>query len=741
VRNDSQVPLLDEPTGVPRGNDGRLATRVWPYLLVVAAVGFNLWALRAQRLVVSYPNDSQTHLQMVQMAHYFLARGELPFDHWYPDLSLGSPFFVQYQSASAVLTGLVSLVFGATQTYAWSLYLLLALWPLCIYWSGRLLGWDRWEAGVAAAISPLLHSVTGHGFEPGAYTWLGWGLWSELWAMWSLPLAWGFTWRFVSQRRYLFGAVATLAATIAFHYLMAYLAGAIVIIVVLARPNDLLKRLGRGAIVAGCAVLATLWITIPLVVDAKWTALNEFQVGTSIDNSYGAGQILSWLVHGQLYDAGRFPIVTILVALGLVVSVLRWRTDERSRVLVLVWAASMVLYFGRTTFGSLFNLLPGNKELLFQRFIAGVSLTGIFLAAVGTVEASRATRDWIRRRGFELRPNTRLRASLAAGVTALAALGLLAPAWTQTWSRDQRNNSYIAYQRTVDSSSGKAADALLAMANLLGGGRIYAGAPNNFGRQFLVGWVPTYIYMERDDVDEVGFTLRTFSLMSDPEVYFEPSNPADFDAFGVRYLLLPRGDRPPVAAQVLAERGRFALWTVGSRGYVQVVDTVGSIAGNENDLGTQMRSFVESSLPAHGIYLSVAYAGQSPAPPTLRPGEKIPKAPPGVVLSEHDDLLQGRVTTVVLARRRAVALLKCSFDPGWTVAVDGVAVTPEVIAPALVGVPIGPGVHRIVFQYRGFSEYPLLFGIGGATLAAVALGASRWRRIVQRITKRAVVAS
>ncbi len=701
---------------------------------MVAAVAYNLWALRSQRLVVSYPNDSQTHLQMVQMARYFLARGELPFGHWYPNLSLGSPFFVQYQSASAVLTGIVSLAFGATQTYAWSLYLLLALWPLCIYWSARLLGLDRWQAGVAAAISPLLHTVTGRGFEPGAYTWLGWGLWSELWAMWSLPLAWGFTWRFVSQRRQLLGAVIALSATIAFHFLMAYLAGVIVVVVVLVRPRELLQRFSRAALVVGCAALATLWVTVPLALDAKWTALNEFQVGTWIDDSYGARRILSWLAHGQLYDAGRVPVITVLVAVGLVVAAVRWRTDERARVLASVWVLSLLLYFGRPTFGALFNLLPGNRDLLFQRFVAGVSLAGIFLAAYGTVEASRSALAWVRRRFSVARPTTRRAAWLAAGLSAVAIVGLLAPAWTQMWGLDQRNNEFIAGQRSVDAGTGRDIDALLAIANRLGGGRIYAGAPNNWGRRFLVGQVPAYIYMEREDVEEVGFTLRTFSLTTDTEVYFEPTNLADYDAFGVRYLLLPRGDRTPIAAHLLSVSGPYTLWTVASPGYVQVVDTVGAIAANASDLGTVMQPFVDSSLPARGTYLSVAFAGGAPAPPTLQPGEKVPSSPAGSVLEEHDDLAQGRVVATVLAHRRSVVLLKCSFDPGWSVTVDGAAVQPEMVAPALVGVPVGPGVHHVVFQYEGFSEYPLLLGIAAVTLLAVGLGASPWRRLHRRIS-------
>ena len=80
---------------------------------------------------------------------------------------------MQYQSASAVLTGAIGLVVGVPLAFSWSLYLLLALWPLCVYWTARLLGWSRWEAGTAAVISPLLFSVTGRGFEDQAYVWLG----------------------------------------------------------------------------------------------------------------------------------------------------------------------------------------------------------------------------------------------------------------------------------------------------------------------------------------------------------------------------------------------------------------------------------------------------------------------------------------------------------------------------------------------------------------------------------------
>ena len=388
----------DEPHGEGESPsesvDSRSRLGIWrhrgPEVLVLIAVVFNLWVLRAERLPVSYPNDSAVHYQMVAFAQHLLSNGQLPFTHWYPFLSLGSPYFVQYQSFSAILTGALGHVIGTQQAFAWTLYLLLSLWPLCIYWSGRLLGWNRWTSGVAAAISPLLFSITGYGYEDQSYVAIGNGLWSQLWAMWTLPLAWGFSWRFVSQRRYLFGAVATLALTIAFHFLTAYLVGLSLIVWILLRPREIVRRLGRAWLIGIGAVLASLWVTLPLLVDSKWVAVNEFQVGTFWTDSYGARKVLGWLVTGKIYDSGRFPVVTILVGVGLIVCIARFRKDERARAMIGVWVLSLLLFFGRPTLGPIVNKLPLNSVLLFPRYIMGVQLAGIFLAGIAVFSLARS---------------------------------------------------------------------------------------------------------------------------------------------------------------------------------------------------------------------------------------------------------------------------------------------------------------------------------------------------------------
>ena len=83
-----------------------------------------------------------------------------------------------------------------TRLFRWSLYLLLALWPLAVYWGGRLFGLEpvdrRVRRGRLRRCSPLRPGI---GYETKAYVWVGYGVWTQLWASWTLPLAWGFSFR------------------------------------------------------------------------------------------------------------------------------------------------------------------------------------------------------------------------------------------------------------------------------------------------------------------------------------------------------------------------------------------------------------------------------------------------------------------------------------------------------------------------------------------------------------------
>jgi hypothetical protein len=712
--------------------------RFGPEVLIFLAVSFNLWVLRVQLRAVSYPNDLATHTQMVTLAKDVLSTGKFPLDQWYPYLSLGSPFFVQYQSFSAIITGALSKVIGVHPAFVGTLYLLLALWPICVYLSARLLGWERWVAGAAAAMAPLLVSVTGHGFETQSYDWLGNGLWSQLWAMWTLPLALGFSWRYISQRRYLFGAVATLGLTIAFHFLLAYLAGLALIALVVVRPRDVLRRVGRAATIGVGALLTTLWVTLPLLVDSKWVAVNQFQVGTVIDDSYGARKVLGWLFTGQIYDSGHFPVISIFVAVGLVVCLIRSRTDERSRVLIAVWVLSLLLFFGRPTLGAVLNRLPGNASLLFQRYISGVQLAGLFMAAVGVVSLVQLLAVALKRApgGLGRLPAKQWLVRLRAPIAVVVLVAALAPAWLALQTYESRNGFWIQAQQTADQTQGAQLNVLLSIIKRQGDGRVYVGLPSNWGYYFRVGAVPVYNYVtQMADIDSVGLTLRTTSLMTDPEAYFDESNLGDYSTFGVRYLLLPAGHSPPVPAKFVQRSGPYVLWTVNSSGLIQVVDTQSTIAANASNIGVQTASFLESSLPGEAIYPTIAFDGSTGAAPTLATGSTV-SGSPGSVIRLDNDLVQGEASATVFASRTAVVLLKASFDPGWTVTVDGQPAVTEMIAPALVGVTVSPGTHVVVFRFQGYGSYPLLFLVALFVLVCLGIGPRRWRCLFDRLSDR-----
>jgi hypothetical protein len=55
------------------------------------------------------------------------------------------------------------------------------------------------------------------------------------------------------------------------------------------------------------------------------------------------------------------------------------------------------------------------------------------------------------------------------------------------------------------------------------------------------------------------------------------------------------------------------------------------------------------------------------------------------------------------------------------VLVDGRPATAEMVAPALVGVRVGPGEHMVQFTYRGFPDYPQLFALGALALISLLL--------------------
>jgi len=324
----------------------------------------------------------------------------------------------------------------------------------------------------------------------------------------------------------------------------------------------------------------------------------------------------------------------------------------------------------------------------------------------------------------------RWRPSLSPAVVLVAAVAVLAPAWLQLGAYDRQDGAAIAAQRRADAIQGAELDRLIAVIERDGGGRTYAGMPSNWGQDFTVGAVPVFKYLESRDVDEVGYTLRTTSLMTDPEYYFDDRDPSDYRLFGIRYLILPVGDRPPVPARPTMRSGSYCLWTIGGTGYVQAGQIVGEISANRTNVGTRSIPVLSSGLAANGAYLSVRYGpdgGGDGRLPTVRS-----RSPVGAVSAESANLKNGEAAATVRMRRPGVVVLSTSYDPGWTATVNGRPQPALMVAPALVAVDVPAGTDHVVFRFNGYSDYPELLALSGLTLVMLTAAPACLRRARRR---------
>ena len=121
---------------------------------------FGLIVLWPERADVWYLNDASVHRSMVGWAADRIRDGHMPFDGWYPYLSLGASRFHHYQSLPHILTG-PSRWSAATPPSAGRSTSCWRSGRSSVYAGGRLLGLGRWPAAAAALISPLLSSVSG----------------------------------------------------------------------------------------------------------------------------------------------------------------------------------------------------------------------------------------------------------------------------------------------------------------------------------------------------------------------------------------------------------------------------------------------------------------------------------------------------------------------------------------------------------------------------------------------------
>jgi hypothetical protein len=680
--------------------------------------------LRAQSWTVTPTrgNDYSVHTAMVRWAARRIEEGHLPLDGWFPGLSFGGPHFHQYQSFPHVVAGYLAQLFDPNDIVQWTGYLLLVAWPLLMFVGVRMLTGDDLVAVTAGVLSPLLSSLDGFGYEYQSYIFGGSGLWANLIAMSLVPFAVALTWRALDRGRGYAVAALALGFTVVAHFHTGWLMFVWLGAVALAGPGRFVPRLRRAAVVGAGALAVSSFVVVPLIVDAKWVAQTQI-LPARLHDSYGARQILQWLFRGQLFDAEHtwYPLVSVLVAIGVVVCIARWQRDALGRTVLVFSGICLVLYFGRPTLGPVLDVLPFTRDMLLHRMIAGVHLGGLLLAAIGASATIRAgLRAYHRFSAHTSR-------TLFVALVALLAILIVAPVWSERADFLAGDRLLIERQQRASARDEPDLEAVVDYAKRRGGGRIYAGAPNNYGGLFQIGYSTVYVEVTQFDGLGAGFTGRVASLSLDPELEFDSRDAALYPLFGVRYLIMPDA-APPVPAILIYQRGRFRLFEVpDQRGYLGVYDSVGpAIRADRTDMAEKIYPYLHSDLPARKLLQPIAFDGDRAARPTVERGDE-PRTAPGRVLHEHVAPDDGEFSGRVVADRRSVVLLKESFHGRWEVTVDGRTRKAEMFTPSFVGVTVGPGEHRVEFRYVPYpaTAYALWALLGMAALVVLAV-VPRW---------------
>ena len=601
---------------------------------------------------------------------------------------------------------------GFESAFHLMLYVLFVSWPVSLYLACRILRLPGRQAVACAAVATLVVSQPQSGYEASSYVWAGFGLWTQLWGAWTLPIALALGYEALAARRSVVLAGCALAVTALVHPFTGWLGFAVLAVAAVASSGRRMRVVRLGAVCAVAGALAS-WFFIPIWLDrsgavyevfARTTALNPFY------ESYGARDTIRSFASGSLFDNGRLPVVTVLAVVG-VLSCARRIHEGPHRLFLLLIATSAVLYAMGTSPPSVTGWLPFREILYFPRFLLGVHLGGILLAGEGLMTLQSVVSRWL---------STAWPRPAAIAMTIASLVLVLSPAIRERVDYARLGRTLAQSQDAADVSDGVDLSSLLQQ--IPGGtGRVFAGSAEGWGRRYTVGHVPVYIALLEARLPSIGFFNMVSSVGSLSERAFDESDRTHYAKFGVRWLVLPEDRRPLVPAILAAVRGRHRLYEVPSPAVVEIVDATTVLSVRAQTLIRSIPSAPVSFGPFESDRVLLRWKGNAGLPNHGGAGS------PGRVLSTAVARDYEKLSAKVETTRQSYVAFAQSWHPRWRAWVDGAPASVVMIEPGTLGIAVGPGLHQVVVAYDEF-EFGSELAIGGAVLVfAVSFVASRIR--------------
>ncbi len=713
-------------------------------------------------------------------------------DHWVPNWAEGYnlPYYYSHIPQIIIvatwrLFSLFSSQYSLFMHYHWVIYFLLSLFPISVFIALQTVGISAVAAGIGALIASHLSTDGLYGLDPSSFLWRGYGLSSQLFAVVWLPLALAYAWNYLknnTNKRPLVLAILFLAATTSGHLgigIIAFMSVGIFAIspfiqTILShtwdnRPSiQVLESMKKMLLVfGGTGLLLAYWI-VPILIGGNYHNISVWDGIWKFD-SFGYRDVLTNLFNGDLFDFRRFPILTTLVFVGFFSALQSRIYDLRSMMyenngihnssiinhksyfsfafLFIFW---ILLYFGRTTWGGLFTLIPGMSEYHLSRFIVGIHISGLFLIPISI--------DWIMSRVSLLFPSPRRRSiSVLLGIA--SAILLTVSIYPQTIRYANHNDFLIARGNTEYQKNAGDIDALIAIlrAKIQGSpGRVFAGRGGSWGKGFRIAETPMYMHLSTYGIPVILWLPETWSPNSDTEQYFSENNPAHYALYNVRYVATPI-DLAPDQIQpfwkLLTSGKTWKLYEVVTDGYITSGMRPAIVSSSKTDYRSVVRLWMHSDAFSQGLFPQLTFDRDYPKQtglPNFRMHDeatyKVPARnasqsdaggpdgsmhnlftepplylPPGIETaqqfkelkreqyadvtvtsqSEQENMVFKATVTAADHCIECIVVLKQSFHPSWKATVDGKSAETFAVFPFYTAVRLDtPGTHEVVFSYE-----------------------------------------
>ncbi len=709
-----------------------------PAFVIVAAMLFQAVTCfdELSLATADVPTEVNDHIFHYQLAEHAAKTDGFRNDPWIPEWGQGFPVLRYYQNLPHLAVGALDALLPGTTlfwTFKFLNWLLLVLLPLSFAVSIRWLGFDQWTAALASILGMTLSVAPdfpyGLGLQTTTFTWLGGGLFPQLFASVTAPLALGAIARALRDRRGEGRALLFLWLTWMSHLVLGYatcLLGACVLV-----RSDLSGGRHRAALTLVLLYLATALsasaLLLPALLESPLLSRSIWENPIYWD-SHGTSPILEALVGGKLLDGGGFPAITLALGLGLafgLVAAFR-RTPlaglprDATRFLLAGFTLALLLFFGRHALGGILaTILPFSSNLPFHRFICIVQLFGVFLGALGLTALTRTLVHHLSR--VPLLPP--MLATLT--VVAILAPGLIHHVEHSAQRREMRT-SLIARTRQEWPDVEQAMTRIEAIRRARGG-RAYAGASWNWGRNYTAGGIAMHLRWATHDIPAISYMFHTMGRMSDVETAFDDSRRDHWDLFDMRAMMVDSQNRLPPFATIEGRFGRHTVASVDSEGPLGLVRTRYFVDTQEMAPKARYdfaKAFVDSNWHAFDEFPRVGWQqGDKP-----RHGETAWKNPSSFpplhdirpvdgtieVLSEKDDAIEARIRL----REPATLLLRKTFHPAWEARVNGTEADTVMLAPSFLGVRLEAGEHVVALTYRGSLWLALLWWLGPLLVAS-----------------------